>query len=157
LFKNLGPGVLRLNAEVPFNPTVWDESGRGLNFGTVTKNDLVRLAGFLKATDWKVLYGLGFVESTPAAAANEAAVASAVFGDRLLGFEIGNEPDYYSESLYGNPRIPQIPGYTWNDFMSTTPVYASDGTLLPSWPAFASAVQAAVPNAPLTGPSAGSN
>jgi hypothetical protein len=100
---------------------------------------------------------LGFVESTPAAAANEAAVASEVFGDNLLGFEIGNEPDYYSEALYGNPRVPQVPGYTWNDFMSTTPVYSSDGMLLPSWPAFASAIRAAVPNAPLTGPSAGSN
>jgi hypothetical protein len=155
LFKNLGPGVLRLNAEQPFQPIIWDESGPGQHYGTLSKADLERLDEFLAATDWKVLYGIGFAQNTAANGASEAAVAAAVFGDRLLGFEIGNEPDNYPKSVYGDPARPQIPGYTWDDFMSTTPVYASDGTLLPSWPAFASAIQAAAPNAPLTGPSAG--
>jgi hypothetical protein len=152
LFKDLGPGVLRLNAEVPFQPVHWDSGGPGLIYGTLSKADLERLEGFLKATNWKVLYGIGFAQNTTAKAASEAAVASDVFGDSLLGFEIGNEPDFYASNIYGEP---QIPGYTWDDFISTTPVYASDGKLLPSWPAFASAIRAAVPNAPLTGPTTG--
>jgi hypothetical protein len=157
LFKNLGPGVLRLNSEVPFQPITWDESASGLQYGTLSKADLVRLEGFLKATNWKVLYGIGFAQNTTAKAASEAAVAAAVFGDRLLGFEIGNEPDFYSTAIYGDPAHPQIPGYTWDDYISRTSVYSSDGKLLPSWPIFASAIRAAVPDAPLTGPTAGSN
>jgi len=155
LFKNLGPGVLRLNAEEPFQPIIWDEGGPGLDYGTLSKVDLVRLEKFLKAVDWKVLYGIGFAQNTSAKAASEAGVAAAVFGDSLLGFEIGNEPDVYHEAVYGDPKAPQIPKYTWDDFMSTKPVYASDGKLLPSWPIFASAIRAAAPKAALTGPSAG--
>ncbi len=154
LFKNLGPGVLRLNAELPFNPIIWDENGPGQQYGTVSKADLARLAGFLKATNWKILYGVDFVNNTAAEAASEAAVASQEFGTSLLGFEIGNEPDDYSQAVYGTPPVPQLPGYTWQDFISTTPVY-SGNTLLPSWPTFASAIEAAAPNAPLTGPAAG--
>jgi hypothetical protein len=154
LFKNLGPGVLRLNAEVPFATINWNEGGPGLKYGTVSRADLARLAGFLQATNWKVLYGLGFVGNTPAAAASEAAVAAQEFGNNLLGFEMGNEPDIYSEADYGNPRVPQIPGYSWQDFISTTPVY-SGGQALPSWPIFATAIEASAPNAPLTGPAGG--
>jgi len=152
LCQNLGPGVLRIVAERPLDPVDWNPNGPGKTFGQVSTADLTRLAEFLKATNWKILYGIALVNNTPAQAASEAAAAAHAFGSSLLGFEIGNEPDNYGRAVYGTPPVAQIPDYTFADYMSTTPVHSSDGKLLPSWPEFAAAILAAVPNAPLTGP-----
>jgi hypothetical protein len=152
LMNKLGAGVLRIVAEAPFTPPQWDPNGPGLVYGTIAPSDLARLAALAKATNWKVLYGIQLVDNTPANAASEAKVAAQQFGNSLLGFEIGNEPDQYVNAVYGDPVEPQLAGYTWADYISTTPVYDSKGKLLPSWPAFASAIEAVVPNAPLTGP-----
>ncbi len=151
LFKDLGPGVLRFLAEDIGGAVPWNPDGAGLTYGVVTTADIARVAAFVKAANWKVLYGIGLLNTTPAAAASEAAVAAQEFGSNLLGFEIGNEPNNYALPNYG---APQIPGYTWADYISTTPVY-SDGVLLPSWPAYANAIRAAVPNAPLAAAAAG--
>jgi hypothetical protein len=151
LFKDLGPGVLRFLAEGTTGAVPWNPDGAGLTYGVVTTADIARVAAFVKAANWKVLYGIGLLNTTPAAAASEAAVAAQEFGSNLLGFEIGNEPNNYALPNYG---APQIPGYTWADYISTTPVY-SDGVLLPSWPAYANAIRAAVPNAPLAAAAAG--
>ncbi len=155
LFKKLGPGVLRIVAEKPTTPIIWDKGGPGLVYGTVSQKDLARVAAFLKAVDWKMLYGVALPENTAANAASEAQVVTQEFGSSLLGLEIGNEPDSYEKAVYGDPAVPQIPGYTWQDYISTTPAYSSSGALLPSWPAFASTIQKLAPNAPLTGPTAG--
>jgi hypothetical protein len=158
LMKKVGPGVLRIVGEAAgTTPTEWNPNGPGGVWGTVAPADIKRLAALATATNWKVLYGIQLENNTPASAANEASVVSQLLGSNLLGFEIGNEPDMYSSPQYGNPAAPQIPGYTWADYISTTPVYDASGNLLPSWPAFASAIQAAVPNAPLTGPTGGFN
>ncbi len=153
LFKDLGPGVLRFLGEETTGAVAWNPTGAGLKYGVTTTADIKRVAAFVKAANWKVIYGIGLLNSTPSAAASEAAVAAKEFGSSLLGFEIGNEPNNYALPNYGEP---QIPGYTWDDYISTSPVY-SDGVLLPSWPAYANAIRAAVPNAPLaaaaTGPS----
>ena len=151
LFKDLGPGVLRFLAEEVGGAIAWNPTGPGLQYGVTTTADIARVAAFVKAANWKVLYGIGLLNSTPAAAASEAAVAAKEFGNNLLGFEIGNEPDNYALPMYGEP---QIPGYTWADYISTTPVY-SNGVLMPSWHAYANAIRAAVPNAPLAGPATG--
>ena len=155
-FKNLGPGVLRFLAEEPFDPVIWDPNGPGLIYGTVTTADIARVAAFAKAANWKVLYGIALNNNTPAAAASEAKVAAEEFGSSLLGFEIGNEPDIYDAPHYGNPAVPQIPGYTWQDYISPTSL-ESGGKVMPSWTVFAAAIRAAVPNAPLTGPTGGYN
>ena len=155
LYSNLGPGVLRILAERSPDPIVWDKDGPGQVYGYVSQADIARLAAFVKAANWKVLYGIALVGNTPEKAASEAAVAVKEFGSSLLGLEIGNEPDNYINAVYGDPALPQIPNYTFQDYISTTPVYSHDGTLLPSWPAFASAIEAAAPGAPLTGPAGG--
>jgi hypothetical protein len=153
LFKDLGPGVLRFLAEGVKGAIPWDPDGAGLQYGVTTTADIKRVAAFVKAANWKVIYGIGLLSSTPSAAASEAAVAAKEFGSSLLGFEIGNEPNNYALPMYGEP---QIPGYTWADYISTAPVY-SDGVLLPSWPAYANAIRAAVPNAPLAGAATGAS
>jgi len=155
LFNNLGPGVLRFVGEKTTSSIIWNPTGPGNVSGTVSTVDLTRLAAFIKAVNWKVLYGIALANNTPAQAASEAAAVAKAFGSNLLGFEIGNEPDNYANAVYGTLAVPQVAGYTFQDYISTTPVYSSGGALLPSWPAFASAIQAAVPNAPLTGSTGG--
>src|SRR5689334_7511424 len=89
LFRRLGPSVLRVGGN-SVETTPWNPSGAGLTPGTVSPPDLARLAGFLRAADWKLIYGIALANKTPADAAAEAAAAATAFGDRLLGFEIGN-------------------------------------------------------------------
>ena len=152
LFNKIGPGVLRIVAERAGTPIIWNPTGPGGVNGTVSTADLTRVAAFVKAVNWKILYGIALEKNTPAQAASEAEAVAKAFGSSLLGFEIGNEPDNYARAVYGTPPVAQVPNYTFQDYISTTPVYSSSGALLPSWPAFASAILAAVPNAPLTGP-----
>ncbi len=154
LFKDLGPGVLRFNAEETTGGVPWSPTGPGLQYGVTTTADIARVAAFVKAVNWKVIYGIALLNNTPASAASEAAVAAREFGRSLLAFEIGNEPDIYDAAHYGDPKVPQLPGYTWADYISTTPVY-SNGVLMPSWPIYANAIRAAVPNAPLAGTATG--
>ncbi len=94
------------------------------NVGTVAVDGL---AAFLSATGWKAIYGVRHQGSTPAAAAAEATYVAKQLGASLEAFEIGNEPNFY--------------GGGWTGFK-------------PSWDAFASAIRAAVPNAPMSGPGA---
>jgi hypothetical protein len=68
-----------------------------------------RLAGFLKACNWQVLYGIEFLNeqatpvttSDPSLVAEEAVYAMRSLGDSLYGFELGNEPDLYSGKITG--------------------------------------------------------
>jgi len=134
LFRRLGPSVLRVGGN-SVETTPWSPSGAGLTPGTVSPPDLTRLAGFLRAANWTLIYGIGLANTTPADAAAEAAAAAGACGDRLLGFEIGNEPDLY----HANGLRPST--YTYADYRT-------------EWEAAASATRAALPQAVLTGPAA---
>ena len=57
------------------------------------------LASFLRAADWRCIYGLNLGLGQPAALAREAAYVQAALGDRLLMFALGNEPDLYGRHL----------------------------------------------------------
>jgi len=59
------------------------------------------LAGFLRATGWRLIYGLNFGNSTPQRAADEAAYVAGKIGDQLEFFQIGNEPDLYRKASNG--------------------------------------------------------
>jgi hypothetical protein len=86
---------------------------------------VTKLAGFLQATGWKVLYGIDLKINTPANAASEAQFAAQALGSSLIAFEIGNEPDFYTtESAYES-----------------------------SFNSYASAIRAVVPSAVFDGPS----
>lgn len=132
LFKGLGPGVVRI-AGAKVDACRWDAAGADPSPQAVSPKDVERLAGFLRACDWKVIYGINFADNTPERAAAEAKAAARILKDRLLGFEIGNEPN-----LYDRGHRPK--GYGYKQF-------------LPEWNAFADAVAKAVPDAALTGPS----
>ncbi len=93
------------------------------------REDAVRnLAGFLKATGWSCLYGIGMGTNVPERAAAEAEFAAKTLGSSLQYFQIGNEVDMFNRHL----RDPK----TW-----------SPKTYLEEWLTLARAIMARVPNA----------
>jgi len=94
----------------------------------VTPDAVRNLAGFLKATGWTCLYGIGMGTNTPARAAEEAEFVAKTLGASLQYYQIGNEVDLFGRHL----RDPK----TW-----------SPKTYLEEWLALARAVSARVPGA----------
>ena len=101
LFKLLGPGVLRVGGNT-VDTTVWTpdgiDGGPDADAGAplaITKADVDELAAFARAARWKVIYGVNMKTSSADKAAAEATHAASVLGERLAGFEIGNECDLY--------------------------------------------------------------
>lgn len=97
-------------------------------FYPVTAEAVRQLAGFLHATGWTCLYGIGMGTNTPEHAAAEAEYVAKTLGNRLQYFQIGNEVDLFGSHL----RDPK----TWNA-----------KTYLAEWLAIARAVTKAVPGA----------
>lgn len=98
LLRSLGHGVLR------FGGVSADERAQWLPAGAkpakwesrpITEAQLSRLAKLAKQTGWKVLLSVNLGHFDPQAAAEEIAAARRLMGKRLLGVEIGNEPDRY--------------------------------------------------------------
>jgi Glycosyl hydrolase family 79 C-terminal beta domain len=93
------------------------------------------LSGFLKATGWRLIYGLNFGNSTPERAADEAAYVAKAVGERLEYFQIGNEPDLYTEANNGT----RPPDWTFTNYVE-------------EWMDRARAIGARVPAARFGGP-----
>jgi hypothetical protein len=143
-FEALSPhGVLRLggntsefewwkptpDAKEPEHPQTREVVGEPkAQYYPVTAEAVRSLAGFLQATGWTCLYGIGMGTNTPDRAAAEAEYVAQTLGDRLQYFQIGNEPDLFNRHL----RDPQ----TWNA-----------KTYLDEWLTIARAVTRAVPGA----------
>jgi hypothetical protein len=134
LFRMLGPGILRVGGN-SVNETSWSADGTGGAKRLTAPPDVDQLAGFLRATDWKVLYGLNGTGSEARVNADEAAYAARALDDRLYGFEIGNEPDLYRF----NGLKPKTFGFA--DFVA-------------DWEFRAAKIKEKLPDATLTGPAA---
>jgi hypothetical protein len=143
-FKALAPqGVLRLGGNTsefawwkatPGSPEPEHPQTRVVEgepkpqYYAVTPEAVRNLAGFLKATGWTCLYGIGMGTNTPERAAEEAAFVAQTLGSSLQYFQIGNEADLFDRHL----RDPK----TW-----------SAKTYLEEWLALARAVSSRVPEA----------
>jgi len=137
LFRRLGPGVLRVGGN-SVDRASWDPEGLGLQKGLIAPADVSRLARFLQATDWRIIYGLAMGPSNPQAMADEASAACAAFGNRLVAFEIGNEPDrYHANGIRASD-------YAYSDFLK-------------EWENDARVILSATPDASFAGPAAASN
>jgi hypothetical protein len=69
--------------------------------GTVVNDTVLKdLGGFLEATRWKLVWALDLGQGTEADAIAEARIVSSIAGDRLLAFEIGNEPDLFARAKH---------------------------------------------------------
>jgi hypothetical protein len=162
LYRELAPtgGVLRTggnlsaftgwrdNPAIPLSPTEqlainkgkkyweWDLTDPAIRHGNheaiFTPASIESLAGFLDATGWKLLYGLNFGAGTQEQAASEAACVQRLVGKNLLGFQLGNEIDFWSGGLRPSP---------W-DFDA---YYAQ-------WREWVRFIRAKVPDAPFAGP-----
>ena len=106
----------------------------------ITPEAIDRLAGFLEATGWTLIYGLNLGTGTPERAAEEAAYVASKVGARLEFFQIGNEPEYYRRATNG------LRSQDW-DFAA----------YFTQWGQFARAVAARVKDARLGGPDAGAS
>jgi hypothetical protein len=70
-------------------------------YGTVVNDaGLQQLGGFLQATGWKLIWALNLGSGSEAEAVAEARAVTAIAGERLLAFEIGNEPDLFSREKH---------------------------------------------------------
>lgn len=101
LMRLLGPSVFRIGGD-SVDLSWWTATGEpapSWATNTVTPADLTNLQGLLRATGWHVLLGVDLGHFDPARAADEAAVAQRIFGARLTGIEIGNEPNSYANQI----------------------------------------------------------
>jgi hypothetical protein len=117
------------DAKEPDHPPTREVEGEPkAQYYPVTAEAVRQLAGFLRATEWTCLYGIGMGTNTPERAAAEAEFVAKTLGDRLQYFQIGNEADLFSRHL-------RDPG-TWNA-----------KTYLDEWLTIARAATKAVPAA----------
>lgn len=117
------------NAPEPEHPQIREVVGEPkAQYYAVRAEAVQNLAGFLKATRWTCLYGIGMGTNTPERAAAEADFVAKTLGDSLQYFQIGNEADLFRNHL----RDPK----TWG-----VKLY------LEEWLAMARAVSAKVPGA----------
>jgi hypothetical protein len=98
------------------------------------------LADFLNDTGWQLIYGLNLGHSSPERAAREAEYVASKVKDRLLYFQIGNEPDFYHNA--NNKTRPANWGFA--DYLA-------------EWTQYADAITERVPQAKFGGPDVGSS
>jgi hypothetical protein len=153
-FKALAPrGVLRLGGNTsefawwkatpsspePEHPQVREVVGEPKpQYYPVTAEAVRNLKGFLDATGWNCIYGIGMGTNTPERAAVEATFVANALGESLENFQIGNEVDLFGRHL----RDPK----TW-----------SPKTYLDEWLAMARAITARVPAAKFGMPDVAAN
>ena len=106
----------------------------------ITPEAVDHLADFMNATGWHLIYGLNFGHSSPERLAREAEYIASKVRSSMLYFQIGNEPDFYSNA--GNRTRPKNWGF--NDYLK-------------EWLAAAEAIRERVPDANFGGPDVGSN
>ncbi len=107
LMRQLGPGILRIGGDsLDYSWWTGGHEGRpAWATSVVTPSDLIDLRRLLKITGWRAILGVDLGHFEPGRAADEARVAERLLSSRLLGFEIGNEPDAYStDQVHLRPR-----------------------------------------------------
>jgi hypothetical protein len=143
LFRQLGPhGVLRIGGNTsdftlwePYRPDApWpvlrDWRGKPVPPLTLKPESLPPLAAFLRATGWKLIFGVNLKIDLPEMAVELARAVRTAAGDDLLAVQVGNEP---------------------NNYFKTYAEYED------SWRRTAHALRQAMPDLPIAGPDTGAN
>jgi hypothetical protein len=105
----------------------------------VNEASLQDLGTFLDATGWKLIWGLNLGGGNEQNAIEEAQAVMAAAKDKLLAFEIGNEPDLFG----GRGTAHRAAGYDYQDYLKEYRRYKA-------------AIRARLPTAPFAGPDAAS-
>jgi hypothetical protein len=115
LLRTLGPrGVIRIGGNTA-DYANYSKSAAAVSSarGTIVNDAVLEdLGGFLQATGWKLIWALDLGKGTEADAIAEARIVSSIAGERLLAFEIGNEPDLFARAKHRNP------GYGYADWLA---------------------------------------
>jgi hypothetical protein len=137
--RNLGPaGVIRIGGNTSDLTAPWSATAQAVSapkLSAVNGAAINDLAGFLRATGWKLIWGLNLGTGTLGSAVEEAAFVAAAVRDSLLAFEIGNEPDLFSRNGLRSPA------YGYAEFYGEFKRYRD-------------AIRKRVRNAPFAGPDA---
>jgi hypothetical protein len=135
LVRTLSPqGVIRIGGNTS-DYAGWSPGGPAVSSPKATLVDrrgVADLGSFLRATGWRLIWGFNLGRGTIEEAVDEAVAVAESVGDRLLAFEIGNEPD-----LFAGVHRPE--SYSYADF------YAE-------YRRFKQAIRNRLPNAPFAGP-----
>jgi hypothetical protein len=136
LLRTLGPqGVLRVGGNSSERTRFrTQETPAPDEAFVITPLAIDRLAGFLRALGWRLIYGLNLATGTPEEAAAEAAYVARAVGPLLLAFQIGNEPDGFGRWSQVRPKTYDVAAF------------------LNEWQRFHAAIRAAVPDAHFAGP-----
>jgi len=103
-------------------------------FGTVVNDAVLSdLGGFLKATGWKLIWGLDLGRAPQSEALAEASAVLSIAGASLMAIEVGNEPDQFP----GHQHRP--PEYGYEEWLADYRRYKT-------------ALRAQFPSPPLAGP-----
>jgi Glycosyl hydrolase family 79, N-terminal domain len=100
--------------------------------------NLRELGTFLDATGWRLIWGLNLGSGDMKNAAEEAVAVSAAVKDKLLAFEIGNEPDGFAG---GALNAHGLQNYGYGDYLK-------------EFRAYKAAIRSKLPDAPFAGPDA---
>ncbi len=115
LVKNLGSeGVIRIGGNVS-DYSSFSPHGKAVSAPKATvvnEENLRALGSFLRATDWQLIWGLNLGSGSEQNAVEEAQAVAASVKDRLLAFEIGNEPDLFGRGTAHRPR-----DYSYEDYL----------------------------------------
>src|SRR3984957_1244009 len=135
LVRTLSPaGVIRIGGNTS-DYASWSADGPAVSSPKTTVVDrrgLIDLAGFLRVTGWRLIWGFNLGRGTVDQAVDEAVAVASSVGDSLLAFEIGNEPDLF-------PGVHRPANYSYADY------YAE-------YRRFKKAIRDKLPNAPFAGP-----
>jgi hypothetical protein len=133
--RTLSPaGVMRIGGNTS-DYASWSPDGPAVSSPKATVVDrrgVADLGTFLRATGWRLIWGFNLGRGTVEQAVDEAVAVASSVGDRLLAFEIGNEPDLF-------PGVHRPANYSYADY------YAE-------YRRFKKAIRDKLPNAPFAGP-----
>jgi Glycosyl hydrolase family 79 C-terminal beta domain len=108
------------------------------NSTVINAANLRELGAFLDAIGWRLIWGLNLGDGDGKNAAEEAVAVAAAVKDKLLAFEIGNEPDGFAGDAFNSHR-PKNYGY--GDYLKEFRVYKA-------------VIRSKLPDAPFAGPDA---
>jgi hypothetical protein len=133
--RTLSPaGVIRIGGNTS-DYAAWSPNGPAVSSPKATVVDrrgIRDLGTFLRATGWRLIWGFNLGRGTVDEAVDQAVAVASSVGDRLLAFEVGNEPDLF-------PGVHRPANYSYADYYS-------------EYRRFKSAIRDKLPNAPFAGP-----
>jgi hypothetical protein len=141
LVRGLGPkGVIRIGGITSDSASFAADAvaSPAAKATLINAANLRELSAFLDAIGWRLIWGLNLGGGDIKNAAEEAVAVQAAVKDKLLAFEIGNEPDGFAGDAF-NSRRPK--NYAYADYLK-------------EYRAYRAVIRSKLPDAPFAGPDA---